>query len=705
MAEYSNCKCIKCGASFDSGGLNVDFGEYTPYDDSPRYDGSYDIYPSSVDQVLETKGMLLEEDIIVHKTDISDFNLQEKTITPSSETQVVLPDGPSSVKVWDEYSGYNYVSSGNANSIRLNDLDTPRYARLNGEISFRFGNSEPEIFTFNNVIVERMDWTQSAYLYQFYPFAGTSLYSGTVEKSGNLTYDGSITGILVRKYHLDSYGTFALTYDEPSSSGLTFENVTLEFSDDPAFPSGFDGLSKVTVNPIPSDYIIPRLQSKVVDPSDEAQVITASGNGTAVCSDVDADIDSTGTQGCSYVLMPRSEVPSIEVARFWHVHADSIKITNAANPDRYCIFSVDQVLERSDTYFDLTYEKTVIEESGDFINIYDLYVRLRDASISNLVLNVTTSMTSNWEVEIEGLTVEYAAVNDFESYTGLSKVVVNAAPLQEKTVTPSLQTQIVAPEELEKDIVLNHITDSLTIDSSDRPFYGYIYNVNYFERKRYARLNGLVKMTRTSAGSENSSTLRFTNTIAEMVQESSTNARYTFYDYENPGPNVEVLSDTSIFGSRAFHIFSYNINTGSYAEGNTGLVFSGAVSSGIWEIELTDVTLEFSDDPSFSDYYGLSQVIVNPIGQWFADQGYIFVSSDETLIYGDWDEALSRITNGDEIPTSCCVMINGVSMHPTFWVEMYNEDLNLPEIRISVDGYSVLWFEDGTLLINQVVPF
>lgn len=184
-------------------------------------------------------------------------NQSYKTIVPNQNTQIIAPDIV--YKPFDNINinlQENTTTSISYNSSNYFNLSIPKYVRLNGTMDIDWSSNNTNISTvisFSNCILTR----GASYMGPDTGFRISSQQSG-MSISGNINAwtGGPINRIEIFK--AEGKIRLVIFFDSQLSTiYLSLINFTLELSDDITFSNNYDGMDQLTIQPIPSDYIIP----------------------------------------------------------------------------------------------------------------------------------------------------------------------------------------------------------------------------------------------------------------------------------------------------------------------------------------------------------------------------------------------------------------------------------------------------------------
>lgn len=187
------------------------------------------------------------------------INLQEKTVIPTQSQQIILPDnGDAKVRVAENLSGTVTVQNSSSISKTLDVLvnESKTYARINGSIQILSRSSvaaqyQELIITFNNAVLTYSEFSLID-SYFFYNAPGVTITgdAGLINALRN-----SYTALM--RSQRTGEVSFGVSFDEqPEETVMNYSGITIDFCNDTQFLDGsYDALSKVTVEPIPSNYI------------------------------------------------------------------------------------------------------------------------------------------------------------------------------------------------------------------------------------------------------------------------------------------------------------------------------------------------------------------------------------------------------------------------------------------------------------------
>lgn len=214
-------------------------------------------YDSSA--TLETANTWLEDDIVI---DVDPLNLTTKTVTPSTSQQVITPGN--TYNTWyqanttitqQEGSPYPQFNFNQINTdIRING----KYIRLNGTMEFTTASS------LNNPLNDNYEIQFNNYTFQ----ANTQASGAIVPVSGSyevISIDNSYGDINYINFWKNGnpwnycYLLFRFVRNNDSQPTWVFKltDFTIDWTTSGSTFATYDGLSQVTVNSIPSQYIIP----------------------------------------------------------------------------------------------------------------------------------------------------------------------------------------------------------------------------------------------------------------------------------------------------------------------------------------------------------------------------------------------------------------------------------------------------------------
>lgn len=182
-------------------------------------------------------------------------NLVEKTVTPTTSQQVVGLDALN-ITINSNQQRSSKVPYFNLHTIDSRIADA-NYIKLNGSIKFAtYGNVANYYITyvFNNAVADltlENGQTQTT----VYPSPAATVASSSSQHP-------DVTGVYIFRTFYSSSSKSCIIYGDYDNTDLYIDwfvaaiDLTVTWSDDSSFPN-VDGLSSVTVNAIPSNYIVP----------------------------------------------------------------------------------------------------------------------------------------------------------------------------------------------------------------------------------------------------------------------------------------------------------------------------------------------------------------------------------------------------------------------------------------------------------------
>ncbi len=240
-------------------------------------------------KTLKTAGTYLEDDIEISEN----LNLQTKTVTPTTSQQIVTAN-----KTINGFSkaSYSYDTTSMAYTYSTSTISTEclnqTYVRINGtyKISSYSNTNYWRQFNFNNAIftVNSLTYPSVIYLIQNGSIQTVNGISQTTGSGGGfLPYD------VIIEFNSNTFKIILHYQSSPSSSSpvnYSITNFSLDFSNDINFNENYEGLSQVTVEAIPSNYVIPT----------GTKTITSNGTGIDVAAYATVDVNVVGAATPTY---------------------------------------------------------------------------------------------------------------------------------------------------------------------------------------------------------------------------------------------------------------------------------------------------------------------------------------------------------------------------------------------------------------------
>ena len=235
---------------------------------------------------LTTQGTWLEDDITI---DVDALNLQTKTATPNSNTQIITAD---TYTVLKDNVNDTYIKTDS--SFTSLSYQIASYANTNANYYIKI-NGCFYVYLTNNPTACKVKITFEDCVVQIPSSGSTYFFSGSIILQTGITVENIGSN---QSFWDDDFKNFSLSrssayglrlnfgFDEMHSAGtitLDIENLTVLYSSDNTFLN-YDALQQVTVNPIPSNYVVP------------TGTIQISGNGTYdVSSYASAEVNTSST--------------------------------------------------------------------------------------------------------------------------------------------------------------------------------------------------------------------------------------------------------------------------------------------------------------------------------------------------------------------------------------------------------------------------
>ena len=376
--------------------------------------GEYTVTPSGADGLSSV-------DISVNVADIPAV-LQEKTVDSSTENQAITPD-----------EGYDGLSQVNVNPYTL--------------------ESKSDIITDNG-------------MYTYYP--------NTADGLDRVTIDVSVDTVNNQSKTVDSSTEMQYVQPDQGYTGLdyvavnpyTLDSKTVDSSTvSQTIVSDEDGLSSVTVNPY-------TLESKSDTLTANGQYVYTADNADALSQvSIDVSINTVNNQSKT---ADSSTVSQAITPDQGYTGLDSVTINPYTLDSKTVNSSTSQQVITSDEdgLSSVTVNPYTLESKSDTLTANGQYTYTADNAdaLSEVTIDVSINTVNNQSKTVDSSTVSQAITPD-SGYTGLDSVTVNPYVLDNKTVNPSTNVQVVTSDEdgLASVTVNAIIPSTLTANSSTNP--------------------------------------------------------------------------------------------------------------------------------------------------------------------------------------------------------------------------------------------